>query len=278
MRNDFCSNYLEHSAKGTTWKKGTGYLKKIPLGNGRYRYIYNQSELSTLNKASKQPINAMSNKKRNEVKKQVLTTSSNAMNTLVKSGMKAKGNTTAEKTANLKKSIANGEKIINSKLNGASKSSKKGSGGSSKSSKEKNIGKAKGSSGSKSSKEKASKEKSAKEKAAKAEKTTKNTTAKKERNTTPINMDTLKKVYGLKDEDVNSFSGSVSEFKSNMLSKYDEGSFGYLTAGDSTYKWTISGGKLVIKDYNSDKEVSADEYMKDVKEFKEFQSNKKKKK
>lgn len=276
MRNDFCSGYLEHSAKGTTWKKGTSYIKKEMGPNGKMLYFYSQAEYSSYKKNGSVK-NVLSNKERNKIKSTVTKNSAATLTSMAKNDFRVKGNTTAEKAANLKKSIANGEKIINGKLNGASKSSKKGSGGSSKSSKEKNIGKAKGSSGSKSSKEKAAKEKSAKEKAAKAEKTSK-TTTKKERNTTPINMDTLKKVYGLKDEDVNSFSGSVSEFKSNMLSKYDEGSFGYLTAGDATYKWTISGGKLVIKDYNSDKEVSADEYMKDVKEFKEFQSNKKKKK
>ena len=61
---------------------------------------------------------------------------------------------------------------------------------------------------------------------------------------------------------------SASDFKNKMLSKYDEGSFGYLMAGDKAYKWTIEGGQLVIKDFDTDK---------DVKQFKEFQTNKKKK-
>lgn len=39
MRNDFCSNYLEHSAKGTTWKKGTSYLKRV-WKNGKWIYEY----------------------------------------------------------------------------------------------------------------------------------------------------------------------------------------------------------------------------------------------
>jgi hypothetical protein len=39
MRNDFCSNYLEHSALGTTWKKDTKYVKKIKK-NGKWVYVY----------------------------------------------------------------------------------------------------------------------------------------------------------------------------------------------------------------------------------------------
>ena len=71
---------------------------------------------------------------------------------------------------------------------------------------------------------------------------------------------------------------SSSEFKSKMLSKYDEGASGYLMSGDKAYKWSISGGQLILKDFNTDKEVSFDTYLKDSKSFQEFQSNKKKKK
>ena len=40
MRNDFESNYLEHSAKGTTWsKKGAKYLKRV-WKNGKWVYEY----------------------------------------------------------------------------------------------------------------------------------------------------------------------------------------------------------------------------------------------
>lgn len=60
-----------------------------------------------------------------------------------------------------------------------------------------------------------------------------------------------------------------------MLSKYDEGSFGYLMAGDKAYKWTIEGGKLIIKDFDTDKEVSSKDYLNNVKELKEFQTSKK---
>ena len=40
MRNDFCSNYLEHSAKGTSWKKkGAKYISRV-WKNGKWVYQY----------------------------------------------------------------------------------------------------------------------------------------------------------------------------------------------------------------------------------------------
>ena len=39
MRHDFETGYLEHSAKGSTWKKGTKYIKKIKK-NGKWVYVY----------------------------------------------------------------------------------------------------------------------------------------------------------------------------------------------------------------------------------------------
>ena len=40
MRKDFCSKYLEHSAKGTSWrKKGAKYLSRV-WKNGRWVYEY----------------------------------------------------------------------------------------------------------------------------------------------------------------------------------------------------------------------------------------------
>lgn len=40
MRNDFCSNYLEHSAKGSTWKKkGAKYISRV-WKNGKWVYEY----------------------------------------------------------------------------------------------------------------------------------------------------------------------------------------------------------------------------------------------
>lgn len=291
MRNDFCSDYLEHSAKGTSWKN-VKYLKKVPLGNGKFYYIYTQAQLNAYNKRNSQNANnnVLSDKYKAEIKKQVLS-SAKSLEELQREGFTVKGKTPAEKTANLKKNIKDGEDAIKkalekeaskSKKSSSSKSSSSGSSG--KSSKGSSGGSSKKSSSSKSSgaaKEKASssskKAAAAKTTKAATEKTTQKAEQKKAVNNTPINLDTLKKIYGAKDEDVTTHDMSASDFKNKMLSKYDEGSFGYLMAGDKAYKWTIEGGQLVIKDFDTDKDVSFDTYLKDVKQFKEFQTNKKKK-
>lgn len=47
MRNDFCSNYLEHSAKGTTWKKrDTKYIHRV-WKNGKWVYYYKPTAEAT---------------------------------------------------------------------------------------------------------------------------------------------------------------------------------------------------------------------------------------
>lgn len=52
MRNDFETNYLEHSAKGTTWtKKGAKYLKRV-WKNGKWVYQYKITGKGYLNDAS----------------------------------------------------------------------------------------------------------------------------------------------------------------------------------------------------------------------------------
>ena len=271
MRNDFKEGaFLAHSAKGTTWKKGTSYIKKIPLGGGKFHYVYSQAELSAMGKKNAGAANVLSNKERQ--KRLSEATKAVTVEDLAKNGFKVSGKTSSEKAKNLKSSISKGEQKIQEAL---SKSKKSGSGsGGSSGSKKSSGGSGKGSSGS--GKEKAAKEKSGAAKKS-AEKSTKEA-KKKEQNNAPITLDNLKKIYGAKDEDVTKHDMSASEFKSKMLSKYKEGSFGYLMAGGKAYKWTIDGGQLVLKDFNSDKDVSFDTYLKDVKSFEEFQTNKKKKK
>ena len=272
MRNDFKEGaFLAHSAKGTTWKKGTSYIKKIPLGGGRFHYVYSQAELNAMGKKNAGAANVLSNKERQ--KRLSEATKAVTVEDLAKNGFKIAGKTSSEKAKNLKSSISKGEKKIQEALSKSKKSGSGSSGGSS-GSKKSSGGSGKGSSGS--GKEKAAKEKSGAVKKEPKEKTTKEA-KKKEQNNTPINLDTLKKIYGVKDEDVTKHDMTASEFKSKMLSKYKEGSFGYLMAGDKAYKWTIDGGQLILKDFNSDKDVSFDTYLKDVKQFKEFQTNKKKK-
>ena len=249
MRNDFQEGaFLAHSAKGTSWKN-VKYLKKVKLASGKYYYIYTQAQLNAWNKShSIEGNNVLSDKAKADVKKQVLTSETKSLEELQKSHFAIQGKTTVEKTANLKKNIKDGEDAIKKALEKEESKSKKSS--SSKSSGSGSSGKSsKGSSGG-SSKEKSAS--SAKKTA--AEKTTAKTqtTQKKTENKTPINLDTLKKIYGAKDEDVTTHDMTAPEFKNKMLSKYDEGSFGYLMAGDKAYKWTIEGGQLVIKDFDTE--------------------------
>lgn len=290
MRNDFHEGaFLAHSAKGTSWKN-TKYLKKVPLGNGRYYYIYTQAQLNAWNKRNSSgsdsnkgaPTNVLSNNERNK-RMTAAVNNGKSLDNIIRNGMVAKGNTLAEKTANLKKNIADGEEAIKKALaSSEDSSSKKGSGSgsssSSKKSKSGSSGKSKSGSSGKSAKEKTAKEKSGSSKAAK-EKTTKEKTTKEAKavNNTPINMDSLKKIYGKEDKDISSFKGTAAEFKKNLLEKYKDGAFGYLSAGDKVYKFTIQNGNVILQDFDTDKEISFDQYLKDAKDFKEFKSNTKKK-
>ena len=283
MRNDFHEGaFLAHSAKGTSWKN-TKYLKKVPLGNDRYYYIYTQAQLNAWNKrhssgsSNNTPTNALSNNERNK-RMTAAVSNGGSLDNIIRNGMVAKGNTLAEKTANLKKNIADGEEAIKKALASSESSSSKkglgsGSSGSSKKSKSGSSGKSKSGSSGKSAKEKSGSSKAAKEKTTK-EKTTKEAKAV---NNTPINMDSLKKIYGKEDKDISSFSGSAAEFKKNLLEKYKDGAFGYLSAGDKVYKFTIQNGNVILQDFDTDKEISFDQYLKDAKDFKEFKSNTKKK-
>ena len=316
MRNDFCTDYLAHSflAHGKEWSKHK-YVAKYKNGN-RYIYFYSQAAYQTFlkrrgagtNQVPSSQIGAK-NYDPNAPKAGSSKTSSkstslskpSAQNTAnVKAALAAKNSTTNanKKTAaevtlsDTKDKQDKGKEIAERVLNATgtgSKSKKKGSGSSSKS---KSSGSSKKSSGGKSSsgsskkssgtaKEKSgnSSSKSSANKEAKSAKATTTTTQQKAvatNNSEPITMDTLKKVYGKEDKDISSFAGSAADLKKNMLSKYDEGSFGYLMAGNKAYKWTIENGDIVLKDYDSDKVVSFDTYLKNAKSFKEFSTSKKK--
>ncbi len=305
MRNDFESDYLAHSAKGTTWKN-VKYFKKVMGSNGKYIYFYSQAALDKYmhnqsqgrfarknpNEIPAEPVNRSTGSKTIQQKKAQTAS-------YISSGKKAAqapavGQRAAQtRMAKAGELSAAGKKKADEILAQAKEDTKKKGKGSSSSKKEKDPmaktgkGSSKGSSGS-SKKEKSGSAKTASSKKATTAKT--KTTAEKAKtaaqlkaekqkaiNNTPINFDTLKKIYGAKDEDVTTHDMTAPEFKNKMLSKYDEGSFGYLMAGDKAYKWTIEGGQLIIKDFDTDKDVSFDTYLKDVKQFKEFQTNKKKK-
>lgn len=272
MRNDFREHVLEHSAKGTTWKN-TKYLKKIMGANGKYIYFYSQAELDAYNKKTSGSINAMSNKARENVAKGVMDQIS--MQKLAQGGMIAPGKTLAQKTKNLNSAISKGSKLIQETLAKQSKkSSKSGSGSSKKSSSI--AGKSKGSSGSSSKASKAAGSKAASSKAAKAtkEKSTAEKSTKQETQKQVRAFDSaaaMKLMYGITDDKVNKYD-SKEKMLENMK-KYDDNSYGYLTAKNTTYKWEKTDGQIKLIDMNTDKEISADEYLKDVSSIQEFRTD-----
>ena len=299
MRNDFESDYLAHSAKGTTWKN-VKYFKKVMGPSGKYIYFYSQAALDKYMHNQSQGRNARKNP--NEIPAEPVNKSIGSKTiqqkkaqtaSYISSGKKAAqapavGQRAAQtRMAKAGELSAAGKKKADEILAQAKEDTKKKGKGSSSSKKEKDPMAKTGKSSSKGSSGSSKKEKSGSSKAASSKKATtaktKTTSAqpkaetKKVVDNTPINLDTLKKIYGVKDEDVTTHDMTAPEFKNKMLSKYDEGSFGYLMAGDTAYKWTIEGGQLIIKDFETDKNVSFDTYLKDAKQFKEFQTNKKKK-
>lgn len=272
MRNDFREHVLEHSAKGTTWKN-TKYLKKIMGANGKYIYFYNQAQLDAYNKQTSGSMNVLSNKARENVKKGAMDQVS--MQKLAQGGMIAPGKTLAQKTKNLNSAISKGSKLIQETLaKQSSKSSKSGSGSSKKSSSI--AGKSKGSSGSSSKASKASGSKAASSKAAKAtkEKSTAEKSTKQETQKQVRSFDSaaaMKLMYGITDDKVNKYT-SKDKMLENMK-KYDDNSYGYLTAKNTTYKWEKTDGQIKLIDMNTDKEISVDEYLKDVSSIQEFRTD-----
>lgn len=272
MRNDFREHVLEHSAKGTTWKN-TKYLKKIMGANGKYIYFYSQAELDAYNKKTSGSINVLSNKARENLAKGAMDQM--PIQKLAQGGMIAPGKTLAQKTKNLNSAISKGSKLIQETLAKQSKkSSKSGSGSSKKSSSI--AGKSKGSSGSSSKSSKAAGSKAASSKVAKAtkEKSTAEKSTKQETQKQVRAFDSaaaMKLMYGITDDKVNKYD-SKEKMLENMK-KYDDNSYGYLTAKNTTYKWEKTDGQIKLIDMNTDKEISADEYLKDVSSIQEFRTD-----
>lgn len=272
MRNDFREHVLEHSAKGTTWKN-TKYLKKIMGANGKYIYFYNQAQLDAYNKKTSGSMNVLSNKARENVKNGAMDQVS--MQKLAQGGMIAPGKTLAQKTKNLNNAISKGSKLIQETLAKQSKkSSKSGSGSSKKSSSI--AGKSKGSSGSSSKASKAAGSKAASSKASKAakEKSTAEKSTKQEIQKQVRAFDSaaaMKLMYGITDDKVNKYT-SKDKMLENMK-KYDDNSYGYLTAKNTTYKWEKTDGQIKLIDMNTDKEISIDEHLKDVSSIQEFRTD-----
>lgn len=285
MRNDF----LAHA----NWKSHR-YIEKVKLASGKYKYFYSLAEYQAYMKGKSKSENGTERKEGSAALKDpkqkalnAISKGTSAIEGLKASNFTASGTDAKSKEASLKNSIAIGEKKIDEVLNksSSSKSSDSSSSKKSGSSSGSSSKKSKGASSSKSSKSKkeatektakSSSSKSAKEKTETTSKSTKKTTTKSETGG-KVTLDSIKKMFGISDDKVNTHE-SASKMISNMESKYEDGAFGYLVSGDNTYKWAKDDGKITITDFNTGKEVSVDEYLKEAKDIKEFRTDKKSKK
>lgn len=284
MRNDFCSNYLEHSAKGKTWANHR-YVAKVKLPSGKWFYFYDANVYQNyLKRQGGGDPGRFAKANPNKEMVELAAKNDPNLQNLVKENSPEK--TLEEKTKAMKSNIENGEKKIQELLENSkgSKSKKKGKGSGSSKKKEATI-KAKPVRSSKSSKKKKdenkktsksgkekktsnSKEKQTqkKEEAVKSNLLNTKTTNEPEKITSkPFTADSLKKTFGIKDTDVNKHK-NTSELVSKIKS-YDDGSNGYIIAGDKIYKWSKNDGNITFMDYETDKEVTLGSELNNIQEF-----------
>lgn len=283
MRNDFCSNYLEHSAKGKTWVNHR-YVAKVKLPSGKWFYFYDANAYQNyLKRQGSGDTGRFAKANPNKEMVELAAKNDPNLQNLVKENSPEK--TLEEKTKVMKTNIENGEKKIQELLENTkgSKSKKKGKGSgsskkkettnkkkparSSKSSKKKDENKKTSKSG-KEKKTSNSKEKQSqkKEEAVKNNLLNTKTTNESEKIISkPFTADFLKKTFGIKDTDVNKHK-NTSELISKIKS-YDDGSNGYIIAGDKIYKWSKNDGDITFMDYETDKEVTLDSELNNIQEF-----------
>lgn len=283
MRNDFCSNYLEHSAKGKTWANHR-YVAKVKLPSGKWFYFYDANAYQNyLKRQGGGDPGRFAKANPNKEMVELAAKNDPNLQNLVKENSPEK--TLEEKTKAMKTNIENGEKKIQELLENSkgSKSKKKGKGSGSSKKKEATI-KAKPVRSSKSSKKKDENKKTSKsgkekktsnskeKQTQKKEEAVKNnllntkTTNEPEKTTSkPFTADSLKKTFGIKDTDVNKHK-NTSELVSKIKS-YDDGSNGYIIAGDKIYKWSKNDGNITFMDYETDKEVTLGSELNNIQEF-----------
>lgn len=284
MRNDFCENYLQH---GKEWKNHK-YVAKIKLGNGKWFYFYDakiyQNYLARQQGKNKSDPGRFAKKDPNKIEPSDQLKNDKVVQELV--SKKTPGATIEEKAKAMTNNIKAGTEAIKSLLekNSANKaenqSQSKSSGGSKSSgSSSKSSGK-KSSGGSKSSgSSKKSSGGSSKEKGSSGTKSTSKEKKTKDKKTQTRAFDSaaaMKEMFNISDSDVHKYK-SVSEMLSSMK-KYKDGSYGYLTAENTTYKWEKRGGKIVVIDMNTDKEISINKYLQDAVSIQEFRTDDKKSK
>lgn len=296
MRNDFESNYLAHSARGTTWKN-VKYIQKVKGPNGKYIYFYTQQAYDAyMRRFAPEGRNAKANPKElpkeaidkknliSNVKPVVKTIEQKKQETanLIVAGKKA-ANAPAlgQRAAQLKMKQAaelstagkaKADEIIakakegnteDKKKSGSSK--KSGSESSKKSGSSKKRGSSGKSGGSGSSKKAggSSKEKSGSTKQKKSSKSGQSSS--KKTTSTKGEQPTVVESKG----ETHKYSSSKEMLE--RMKKYEEGSFGYLKAGNTTYKWEKQNGKIILIDTETNEEVSINEYLKDATSIEEYE-------
>lgn len=290
MRNDFCTGYLAHSAKGKEWTKHK-YVAKVKLSNGKYFYFYNMQQYQNY-------LKSRGDKARKELNDKKTAELAGKDATLKKEAATSK---TSSLTPEEKRAAAI-ERVKGAKATSSSKKSGKGSSSSKKSTKS-GSGKSSSSKGSssKSSKEASAKEKSssgsskksseAKEKTTKAATSSAQEQQEQQVKQTP-SLSSYKYQYDLNDKDIDTYSGAESDRVSNnrvqeiiddMVDKYPDNASGYLLSSFSDsityqFKWVKEGGTIKLIDPDTGNEVPADTSLTNSKSVSLFRTDDKKKK
>lgn len=302
MRNDFCTGYLAHSAKGKEWQKHK-YVAKVKLANGKYFYFYNLAQYQSYLKRR----GDTERKKVDEKAKAELA----GKDATLKKGVNSKEAASTAKTGSMTPEERRAAAIERVKgATGSSSSKKSGKSKSSSSSKKSTKSGSGKSSSSKSSSSKSSKGSSSKEKSSSgssskksSEAKAKTTSTKQEQQTqqaqnteqevkaTP-SLSSYKYKYDLKDDDINTYSGAesdrvstnrVQEIIDDMVDKYPDDSSGYMLSSFSDsityqFKWVKEGGTIKLIDPDTGNEVPADVSLTNSKSISLFRTDNKQKK
>lgn len=290
MRNDF----IEHSAKGKEWINHR-YVAKVRLPSGKMFYFYDsnayQNYLKRMNGGSvsrpKQTGELAKKDPYKEIRSNTSLSRYSSMTTQQKkqktadlmangrfNGTKAVAKASMSNEQQVSEGKAKAEEVL-AKAKGASTTgsakdtTKKGKGSSSKkSSSAKKSGASKSGSSSKTSgskKEKAASEKKASSSSAKSANAKEQTNSQQEEKKEKSTFDNLREMAGVSEKAVNVHK-SIQKMLAHMQN-YQDGAKGYIQAGNKVYRWTKRNGKLIFTDLKSDKEVSLDEAVKNIKEF-----------
>lgn len=246
MRNDFYTGYLQHAASGSS-RENHKYIARIGTPNN-YIYFYTQAELDRYKKTGALPKNRGASSSSSESK-------------------------SVDVKSNLSKTGATKSKSGKSKGSSGKKSSKA----------------SKGASASKASSKKAAAAKVEKATTSKATEKNKTDEMKKKYEdvinkykmaltdkklaSAPKTIENLKMNNNVSDNDVSRHS-NTKEFM-DSLNKSDEGSYGYVQAGKTAYKWAKQNGQVIIRSLDGKQNVNLDPNLINLQSFR-IDKNKKK--